>query len=68
MIEPDIFVVEQLVLHRMVKDEEGNYVEYLVQWEGDWPAAEKYSWEPEGNIIDAGLVGSYWRGLFNSIE
>lgn len=27
-------------------------LQYLVSWQGDWPAEEKESWEPKGNVSD----------------
>lgn len=51
------------MLYREVKDEGNDSIEYLIQWEGDWSGDQKYTWEPEGNIIDASLVGNYWRSV-----
>ena len=68
LVEPDIFVVEKLVLHRELESQGNDSVEYLVQWEGDWPGDQKFTWEPEDHIIDVSLVGSYWRGVISALQ
>ena len=68
LVEPDIFDVEQLVLHRELESQGNDCVEYLVQWEGDWPGDQKFTWEPEDNIIDVSLVGSYWRSVVSALR
>lgn len=66
--DSDIFVVKQLVMHRESKNKSNGLVEYLVEWEGDWPQEEKFTWEPEENIMDASLVGEYWRNLISTMR
>ena len=68
LAEPDIFVVEHLVLHRELEGQGNDFVEYLVQWEGDWPGDQKFTWEPEDNIIDVSLVGRYWRTVVSALQ
>lgn len=63
--EDDIFEVESLVFHRTASSVETSQVEYLICWAGDWPLVQRYTWEPEENILNATLVGDYWRRLFD---
>jgi len=58
----ETYDVELLVSHRIIGDSgEEESTEYLVMWAGDWPLAQRYTWEPEENIDAVNLVGSYWR-------
>lgn len=65
--ELDIFDVEQLVFHRIIESPEETRIEYLVQWAGDWPPEQRYTSEPEDNIVGPRLLGDYWRGLLQSM-
>ena len=57
----ETYDVELLVSHRIISASGEESTEYLVMWAGDWPLEQRYTWEPEENIVAVNVVGSYWR-------
>ncbi|RYP32373.1 hypothetical protein DL767_005238 [Monosporascus sp. MG133] len=58
----ETYAVEALVDHRPPFSSRRNARAYKVRWAGDWPAAQKHSWEPPRNIA-VHIVDDYWAGL-----
>ncbi|RYO95520.1 hypothetical protein DL764_007680 [Monosporascus ibericus] len=56
------YAVEALIDHRPPFSSRRNARAYKVRWAGDWPAAQKHSWEPFRNIA-VHIVDDYWAGL-----
>ncbi|KAH9998058.1 hypothetical protein F4779DRAFT_606181 [Xylariaceae sp. FL0662B] len=58
-VEDQVWVVKGLEGDKVVKGANGRPERYFkVRWEGDWPADQNPTWEPEGNIAPP-LVKKY---------
>lgn len=60
-IEDDVWVVKELLGDRYVNEKGSKVHQYLVNWEGDWPADQNPTWEPAANIRDDNLIAEYRR-------
>jgi transposase InsO family protein len=51
--EENVWIVDEILDH----NQEGRTMNYKVKWRG----YDETSWEPEDNILDQGLIDTYWR-------
>ncbi len=60
--EEDTYLIEALVAHRPAATDRAKVRHYKVRWLGDWPASQKQTWEPFGNIAES-IIDEYWADL-----
>ncbi|KAI8139152.1 hypothetical protein BJV82DRAFT_628355 [Fennellomyces sp. T-0311] len=59
--EDEVYEVERLVDHRVVRKSGGKKIMYLIKWKNY--DDDSNTWENEGNIYSQGVINEYWERI-----